>query len=262
MIVRGFKSVMWVATVGGAALSCYMVSLQVATERAELTKVERQIIAAKRDIRALQTELGTRGRLSQLEHWNAEVLALSAPSSAQFLSDGVKLARFEQRDTTIEERSAEVRMAALDTDDTPSAAPAKPAIVRAVAEAPAPAPMAPVIHRASFTPGAGRVQSLVGSTAAPKPSAGAGAVAVNAPAKPPVKPAAKPPVKAAASIDGEGAAKPASTAKARPATAPAKAETRIAARTPEARPRTSRIDSKLASEIKAGIRKGQGGGDN
>ena len=39
MIARGFKSVIWVATVGGAALSCYMVSLRVATERNELAKV-------------------------------------------------------------------------------------------------------------------------------------------------------------------------------------------------------------------------------
>ena len=35
MIARGFKSVIWVATVGSAALGCYMVSLRVATERNE-----------------------------------------------------------------------------------------------------------------------------------------------------------------------------------------------------------------------------------
>jgi hypothetical protein len=124
MIAKGFKSVMWVATVGTAALGCYMVSLQVATERAELARVESQIIAAKQDIRSLQTELGTRGRMSQLEHWNAEVLALSSPTSAQFLPNEVTLARFEQRDTTIAERSAEVRMAAAEVrPDAPAAAP-------------------------------------------------------------------------------------------------------------------------------------------
>jgi hypothetical protein len=67
MIARSFKSVIWVATVGGAALACYMVSLRVATERADLVKVEHQILAAKREIRMLQTELGTRGRMSQLD---------------------------------------------------------------------------------------------------------------------------------------------------------------------------------------------------
>ena len=115
MIARGFKSVIWVATVGGAALSCYMVSLRVATERNELAKVERQIIAAKRDIRSLQTELGTRGRMTQLEQWNAEVLALAAPSSAQFLKDEFTLARLYRNDPTVADRSAEVRLASADT---------------------------------------------------------------------------------------------------------------------------------------------------
>ena len=93
MIARGFKPVVWVAAVGGAALGCYMLSLQVAAERAELAKVERQIVAAKREIRSLQTELGTRGRLPQLEQWNADVLALSAPALGQFLKDEFTLAR-------------------------------------------------------------------------------------------------------------------------------------------------------------------------
>ena len=152
MIARGFKSVIWVAAVGGAALSCYMVSLRVATERNELAKVERQIIAAKRDIRSLQTELGTRGRMTQLEQWNAEVLALSAPSSAQFLKDEFTLARLYRNDPTVAERSAEVRLASADTESAKpaeSAKPPVPPVVQAVAERPAPAQ--PMIHRASFT---------------------------------------------------------------------------------------------------------------
>ncbi len=111
MMARGFKPVGWVAAVAAAALGCYMLSLNVAAERAELAKIERQIVVAKQDIRTLQTELGTRGRLEQLEQWNAEVLALSAPSSAQFLESEVVLARFETREPTIEDR-AKVRMAA------------------------------------------------------------------------------------------------------------------------------------------------------
>lgn len=114
MMPRGFKPVGWVAAVGGAALGCYMLSLNVAAERAELAKVEREIILAKQEIRQLQTELGTRGRLQQLEHWNAEVLALAAPTSAQFLDDAVTLARFEQREKTFEEK-AKVQMASADT---------------------------------------------------------------------------------------------------------------------------------------------------
>jgi hypothetical protein len=154
MIARGFKSVIWVATVGGAALSCYMVSLRVATERNELAKVERQIVAAKRDIRSLQTELGTRGRMTQLEQWNSEVLALSAPSSAQFLKDEFTLARLYRNDPTVADRSAEVRLASAETGAAKPAETAKPAtvpVVQAVAERPA--PQAPMIHQASFTTG-------------------------------------------------------------------------------------------------------------
>lgn len=159
MIARGFKSVIWVATVGGAALSCYMVSLRVATERNELAKVERQIVAAKRDIRSLQTELGTRGRMTQLEQWNSEVLALSAPSSAQFLKDEFTLARLYRNDPTVADRSAEVRLASVESGATPPAATAKPAapeVVRAVAEPAAPQP--PLVHTASFTTGEAAVK--------------------------------------------------------------------------------------------------------
>ena len=131
MIARSFKSVLWVATVGGAALGCYMVSLKVATERADLAKVERQIVSAHRDIRTLETELGTRGRLAQLEDWNANVLALSAPAANQFLPDHLTLARLQQQDPTVQERSANVRMAALQTSDAASRGSAPKVVVRA-----------------------------------------------------------------------------------------------------------------------------------
>lgn len=151
MIARGFKSVIWVAAVGGAALSCYMVSLRVATERNELAKVERQIVEAKRDIRSLQTELGTRGRMTQLEQWNAEVLALSAPSSAQFLKDEFTLARLYRNDPTVADRSAEVRLASAQSGAVQSGTskPAAPPVVRAVAERPVAQP--PMVHQASFS---------------------------------------------------------------------------------------------------------------
>ena len=61
-----------VASCAGAALGCYLVSLRVASERASLEDVETRIVLAQRDMRVLQTEIGTRGRLAQLERWNAE----------------------------------------------------------------------------------------------------------------------------------------------------------------------------------------------
>jgi hypothetical protein len=82
-----------VATCAGAALACYLVSLRVASERAALEDVETRIVLAQRDLRMLQTEIGTRGRLAQLERWNASVLAMSAPSADQFLSGSFELAK-------------------------------------------------------------------------------------------------------------------------------------------------------------------------
>jgi hypothetical protein len=49
-------------------------------------------VLAQRDIRLLQTEIGTRGRLAQLERWNVRVLALSAPTADQILGDKFQLA--------------------------------------------------------------------------------------------------------------------------------------------------------------------------
>ncbi|HET7708343.1 MAG TPA: hypothetical protein VFK50_02275 [Sphingomicrobium sp.] len=88
-----FRSVFMVASCAGAALGCYLVSLRVASERAALEEIETEIVMAQRDIRLLQTEIGTRGRLAQLERWNVKVLALSAPAADQFLEGGFALAR-------------------------------------------------------------------------------------------------------------------------------------------------------------------------
>jgi hypothetical protein len=90
---RSFRSVFMVASCAGAALGCYLVSLRVASERAALEEVETRIVLAQRDLRVLQTEIGTRGRLSQLERWNAGAFALSAPSADQFLKGSFELAR-------------------------------------------------------------------------------------------------------------------------------------------------------------------------
>jgi len=263
MIARGFKSVIWVATVGGAALGCYMVSLRVATERNELAKVERQIIAAKRDIRSLQTELGTRGRMTQLEQWNAEVLALAAPSSAQFLKDEFTLARLYRNDPTVADRSAELRLASADTEAKPaeSAKPATPPVVQAVAERPA--PQSPMIHRASFTTGE--------APASAKPAVAQPQRArTNVPAARPDKPAAR---RTAAAAQAEttpdrSAARPGKPAGQRTASAatpkPEAAASRSTAK-PSAKPETLRTAAaaKPVREAAAAPRaKGKGGGGN
>jgi hypothetical protein len=127
-----FRSVFMVASCAGAALGCYLVSLRVASERAALEEIETEIVMAQRDIRLLQTEIGTRGRLAQLERWNVKVLALSAPAADQFLEGGFALARL-------------ARPAPADALEAP--------VVLAAAPADAPRPTVP---GATDKPGAGR----------------------------------------------------------------------------------------------------------
>jgi hypothetical protein len=164
MIARGFKPVAWVAAIGVAALSCYMLSLRVASERAELASLDQRIIATRQAIRSLQTELGTRGRLQQLEQWNAEVLALSAPVAGQFVESNVALARFDTSGPDFGDRQAEVRLASAAagqaatapgaTPAAPTAVPAAPRVVLAAArpdQVAKPNAVQPTIQRASLT---------------------------------------------------------------------------------------------------------------
>lgn len=117
---RSFRSVGWVATIAGTALSCYLVSLRVASERAALEDVETEIVLAQRDIRVLQTEIGTRGRLAQLERWNVKVLALSAPSADQFVESGFALAALAQPERKVD-MDAPVVLASAPADNQPTA---------------------------------------------------------------------------------------------------------------------------------------------
>ncbi|HEY0028613.1 MAG TPA: hypothetical protein VGC35_12160 [Allosphingosinicella sp.] len=253
MIARGFKSVIWVGAVGSAALACYMVSLRVATERAELTRVEAQIIAAKRDIRSLQTELGTRGRMSQLEQWNAEVLALSAPTSAQFLPDQVTLARFDQPETTLEERSAQVRMASAEAapESPASAAPSAPVVQAAMPQS---APARPLVRQASFTPDAPKAVAAV-APAAKK---------ADAPAKPKVQ-QAKAEKPAAPSEAKKADAKKADAKKlveAAKLAAPKKPEAKTAAKATADKPAAKPAPKVAGADAKTTTRKPQGSAGN
>jgi hypothetical protein len=222
MIARGFKPVGWVAAVGAAALSCYMLSLRVAAERADLTSLQRRIVATQQQIRSLQTELGTRGRLQQLEQWNEQVLALSAPSSSQYLHSNVELARFSAPQASPLEAPAEVRMASAPAAPAP-AAPSVPAPQRAVADARSVAPPPPLER-----PMVQRVSLTVASPAAHAPAA---------------TPA---PERTAA-------------AEARPAATVRRPRARVAAAATEDRPRPL-LDSRTVSELGSAARAERTGG--
>lgn len=121
MSSRSFHSLFMVASCAGAALGCYLVSLRVASERAALEAVETKIVSAQRDMRVLQTEIGTRGRLAQLERWNVKVLALSAPSVDQFLQGSFELARLTQPQHKTDFAAPVVLAAVRQPDRAPSA---------------------------------------------------------------------------------------------------------------------------------------------
>ena len=89
------KGVGWFASCVAVVLGFYLVSLQVAAERGKLDSVNRRIADAEHDIRALETEFDTRANLAQLEKWNGDTLALTAPVAGQFVADEMALAAID-----------------------------------------------------------------------------------------------------------------------------------------------------------------------
>jgi hypothetical protein len=149
MSARSFSSLFMVATCAGAALGCYLVSLRVASERASLENVETKIVLAQRDLRLLQTEIGTRGRLSQLERWNAGAFALSAPSADQFLRGSFELARLAQPEHKVDFQ-APVVLASAPAPEPPKAPVGEPDTDDSGAPTPVAATPKSLLHVASL----------------------------------------------------------------------------------------------------------------
>ena len=128
------KGLGWFGGCVAVVLGFYLVSLQVAAERKKLDQVNARIGAAERDLRALETEFDTRANMVQLERWNGDTLALSAPTAGQFVRDEAQLASLD-----VNAVGTGVQTAALVVPAPaaviPSAAPApQPAIERAAVQ--------------------------------------------------------------------------------------------------------------------------------
>lgn len=93
--VKRLQSLFWVLLVALGALSAYLVSLRVATERNELNRVRAQISAARADIRYLETEFSARANMRQLEKWNAEDFRYSTPTADHYLDGERALAHLD-----------------------------------------------------------------------------------------------------------------------------------------------------------------------
>lgn len=116
----------------------YTVNLKVSSERAEVDRLRRTLVADARSIRNLEAELRTRARPPQIQRWNDEVLMMGTPAAGQYLRNPMQLASFVAPPETV----PTVRNAIA----TP--APVEPAVtaplVRAAYRPAAPAPAAAV----------------------------------------------------------------------------------------------------------------------
>lgn len=125
------------------ALGFYLVSVQVAAERNKVLEMTRRIRDAEREIRALETEFDTRSNLAQLERWNGEIFALTAPTTDQFVADEAALASIDLNGAP-QGASANVRVASY-------IVPAAPHAVDEIAPAPQPTAPQPVALPAPAT---------------------------------------------------------------------------------------------------------------
>lgn len=189
-------SVGLVAGAMASALACYTVSLKVSAERADADRMRAQIASDLRDIRALEAELRTRSRLPQLENWNNEVLALSAPTPKQYAASHVVLASFAPKAAT------------------PAAAPREPAVQYAIADAARSAQQPATVQIASYSadapPATAQPQQFGLQRASyrvetPAPVQAAAANVVAQPAKFEVKPVRERPTEAKASVKPKSA---------------------------------------------------------
>jgi hypothetical protein len=191
MSARGFGSVLWAGAVAGAALGFYLVSLRVASERSALEDVETEIAMAQRDIRLLQTEIGTRGRLAQLERWNVRFIRLSAPSAEQFVDGGFQLA------TLVKPAPKPAIEAPVILASARVEAPSQPRLTGDAGDMetpPASRSASEMIHVASYSVPDRQTAPVAAASKAPKPTTAAPKPAKPAPATKPVKTATADPL--------------------------------------------------------------------
>ncbi len=156
------RGIGWFGGCVAAVLAFYLVSLHVAGERKKLETVNRRIAAAERDIRALETEFDTRANLVQLERWNGDTLALTAPVAGQYVADEAALASLDVNQplpgTTAQPG---MRQAALVVPaGVAQPAVAQPAVAMALAAvAPTAAPAAPAAKPATLAPAVAKARA-------------------------------------------------------------------------------------------------------
>ncbi len=93
--IKRLQSIMWILVIAAGALSAYLISLRVATERHAVAKIERQIYATRANIRYLEVEFSARANIRQLAAWNARDIKYSVPGAGQYLASERDLAMLD-----------------------------------------------------------------------------------------------------------------------------------------------------------------------
>ncbi len=133
--IKRLQSIMWILIIAAGALSAYLISLRVATERNAVTAIERQIYATRANIRYLEVEFSARSNMRQLAAWNAQDIKYSVPGPGQYLNSERQLASLDSIEPSGSPYVAPPVMAAMaQGEGTPEPAPAM--IVPVKAEAP------------------------------------------------------------------------------------------------------------------------------
>ncbi len=179
--IKRLQNILWIIIVAFGALTAYLISLRVATERNAAEALDRRIEQVRADIRYLEIEYEARTNMRQLEQWNSQVYRYTAPQSAQYLPDERALAHLERVEPNGELYVAPPVMMAM-AEDSPqasvAAAPvASPAAtqIRESAPAPAPAVVAAPVRSAAMERTPERTST---PGAAPKPATRLAAVEV------------------------------------------------------------------------------------
>ncbi len=94
--IKRLQSIMWILLVAAGALTAYLISLRVATERNEVRHLIDQIRWTRSDIRYLEAEFGARASMRQLTAWNQNDLRLYVPGPKQYLPDERALANLDR----------------------------------------------------------------------------------------------------------------------------------------------------------------------
>ncbi len=147
--IKRLQSIMWILVVAMGALSAYLISLRVATERNAVHDVIDQIRWTRADIRYLEAEFGSRASMRQLAAWNQNDLRLYVPSPTQYLPNERALANLDRIEPAGEGYAPPPVMTAMAAQvarqpvqiaqaEAPVAAPVKaPGASKAAADAPA-----------------------------------------------------------------------------------------------------------------------------